>query len=113
MTFLVTGAAGFLGSHVADELAQRGEEVRVLVRPNEDVARLARQGMVVCRGDLGDRRSLDAAVRGVDRVVHCAARTGPWGPDVEYQTANIRGLQDLVEAAMQAGVQRFVHVSSI
>lgn len=113
MTFLVTGATGFLGSHVADVLVERGEHVRVLARPNEDATRLEGLGVEVCRGDLGDRQSLEAAVRGVDRVLHCAARTGPWGPEEEYETANIRGLKALVEVAMEAGVQRLVHVSSI
>src|SRR5205823_8931425 len=51
--------------------------------------------------------------RGVDRVLHCAARTGPWGPPAAYETANVRGLAALVEGALAAGVRRVVHVSSI
>jgi nucleoside-diphosphate-sugar epimerase len=52
-------------------------------------------------------------VTGADRVVHCAARTGPWGPDAEYQRTNVRALEELVLTALAAGVRRFVHVSSI
>jgi nucleoside-diphosphate-sugar epimerase len=50
---------------------------------------------------------------GVDRVLHCAARTGPWGPESEYERTNVRALETLVRSAMAAGVRRVVHVSSI
>jgi nucleoside-diphosphate-sugar epimerase len=113
MKMLVTGAAGLLGGHLADRLVEGGERVRIFARPGEDVTRLEQQGAEVCCGDLGDRASLEAAVRGVDRVLHCAARTGPWGPEAEYEVANVLGLKALVEAATAAGVQRIVHVSSI
>lgn len=113
MRVLVTGAAGLLGSHVAELALERGETVRILARPGENVSWLAKAGAEVYRGDMTDRASLEAAVRDVDRVLHCAARVGPWGSEVEYQLVNVRGLMILLEAAMAAGVQRFVHVSSI
>jgi nucleoside-diphosphate-sugar epimerase len=113
MTVLVTGAAGLLGGHVAELALERGEEVRVLARTGEDVAWLAKAGAEVCRGDMTDRASLEAAVRGVERVVHCAARVGPWGPEADYEMVNVRGPQTLVEVALGAGAQRIVHVSSI
>jgi len=113
MRVLVTGATGLLGSHVAELALERGYAVRVLVRPGEDVSWLVRAGVEVCRGDLTDRPSLEATVDGVDRVLHCAARTGPWGPEIEYELVNVRGPKILLEAAMAAGVQRFVHVSSV
>jgi nucleoside-diphosphate-sugar epimerase len=62
---------------------------------------------------VGDRAALEAAVSGVDRVIHCAARTGPWGPAAEYENTNVRALKMLVEVAVAAGVRRLVHVSSI
>jgi nucleoside-diphosphate-sugar epimerase len=113
MTILVTGAAGLLGSHLVDLLIERSEHVRALARPGEDVTRLGAHGVEIHRGDLGDRASLKDAVAGVTRVLNCAARTGPWGPEAEYEAANVRGLGDLIELAMAAGVQRIVHVSSI
>jgi nucleoside-diphosphate-sugar epimerase len=113
VTVLVTGAAGLLGGHVADLLAERGEPVRALIRRDEDPARLAALGVDVRQGDLIDRGSLEAAVHGVDVVLHCAARTGPWGPAGEYENANVYGLKSLVEASLKAGVRRFVHVSSV
>jgi len=113
MKVLVTGAAGLLGSHVAELVLERGDAVRLLVRQGEDVSNLARAGAEICGGDLTDRLSLESAVNGVNLVLHCAARMGPWGPEVEYDLVNVRGPKILVEAAMAAGVRRIVHVSSI
>lgn len=112
MTVLVTGATGFIGGHVVDALKRRGETPRVLARPGEPVDRLAALGVEIVRGDLADADSLATAVAGVDRVLHCAARTGPWGPVEEYRIANVRGLSALLDAALAAGVRRFVHLSS-
>jgi nucleoside-diphosphate-sugar epimerase len=85
----------------------------VLVRPGEKLTAVAESNVDVHSGDLGDRAALEAAVSGVDRVLHCAARTGPWGPEREYQRTNVRGLETLVRTALAAGVRRLVHVSSI
>ena len=113
MKTLVTGAAGLLGSHLAELALKRGDAVRLLVRQGEDVSRLAQAGAEVCRGDLADRASLEAAVAGIDLVFHCAARMGAWGPWPEYELVNVRGPKVLAETAMSAGVQRIVHISSI
>jgi nucleoside-diphosphate-sugar epimerase len=113
VTVLVTGAGGFLGSHVVDLLLAQGERPRALVRAGEDATSLTAQGVDVYSGDIGNGAGFDDALRGVDRVIHCAARTGPWGPDAEYERVNVRGLERLVRAALAAGVERFVHVSSI
>lgn len=113
MTVLVTGAGGFLGSHLTDLLVEAGERPRVLLRPGESVTAVAESDVDIHSGELGDRASLEAALSGVDRVLHCAARTGPWGPEREYQRTNVRGLETLVRTALAAGVRRLVHVSSI
>jgi len=73
MQVLVTGAAGFIGSHLVDVILERGDFVRALVRPGEATDRLRRAGVDICIGDLCDRASLEAAVGGMDRVLHCAA----------------------------------------
>src|SRR5215471_17926765 len=113
MTVLVTGAAGFLGGHVIDVLLARGERPRALVRPGDRVSLPTESGIVICRADIGDRAAVAAAMDGVDRILHCAARTGPWGPPQAYQQTNVRALETLVRAALAAGVTRIVHVSSI
>jgi 2-alkyl-3-oxoalkanoate reductase len=113
MTVLVTGATGLLGSHLTDLLLARGERPRVLVRPGDSLNGLANADADIYWSDMADRAALEAAVSGVDRVLHCAARTGPWGPEAEYERTNVLGLKVLVDAALAAGVRRFVHVSSI
>jgi nucleoside-diphosphate-sugar epimerase len=112
MTVLVTGAAGFIGGHLVASLRDRQVAVRALLRPGEAAGPLASAGVETVRGDLTDAASLERAVVGVDRVLHCAARTGPWGPRSEYEAVNVRGVELLIDAALAAGVQRIVHVSS-
>jgi 2-alkyl-3-oxoalkanoate reductase len=113
VTVLVTGAAGFLGSQVVRMLAEAGECPRVLVLPGDSVMALEGCDYELHPGDLADRTSLVPALSGVDRVLNCAARTGPWGRDDEYERTNVLGLETLVREALDAGVRRVVHVSSI
>ncbi len=93
-------------------LVTRGARPRALIHPDDDAGWLA-QAADVYTADIGDRSAVAPTLAGVDCVVHCAARTGPWGPASEYERTNVRGLETLVRAAMAAGVRRFVHVSSI
>lgn len=97
------------------QLVARGVRPRVLVHPSDDTSRLAQAGIDIRAADIGrcDRATIAPVMAGIDLVVHCAARTGPWGPASEYERTNVRGLEILVRAAMTAGVRRFVHVSSI
>ncbi|HEV2245740.1 MAG TPA: hopanoid-associated sugar epimerase [Terriglobia bacterium] len=114
MISLVTGASGFVGSHVARTLAERGEKVRVLVRPQSSL--LALEGVPVEKvyGDLRDPASLVPAVDGVDRVFHIAAdyRLGAARPREIYDS-NVTGTRNLLEAAGRVGVQRIVVTSSV
>src|SRR5438128_3805149 len=64
-------------------------------------------------GDLTDAASLKCAVQGVQRVYNIAAKTGPWGLEKVYRAVNVQGLADLIQASIDAGVQRIVHTSSI
>ena len=76
MTTLVTGATGFLGSHVARQLVARGEKnVRVLARPSSDLRALAGLSVERVAGDLRDLASLELALAGVERVYHCLLYT--------------------------------------
>jgi nucleoside-diphosphate-sugar epimerase len=113
MKTLVTGATGLLGSHVIELLLERGERPRALVQPGEATDRFAETAVDVRSGDVRDNAALEAAVEGMDCVLHCAARTGPWGDEDEYNSTNVRGLETLVHVASAAGVRRVVHVSSI
>jgi nucleoside-diphosphate-sugar epimerase len=111
---LVTGAAGFLGGHLVEMLVERGEEVRALIQLGQDATLLqGLPGVEVVEGDLTDIPSLKRAVQDIQLVYHIAARTGPWGPEAAYQATNVQGVLDLITVAMDAGVERIVHTSSI
>ncbi|MFO7560284.1 MAG: NAD-dependent epimerase/dehydratase family protein [Desulfobacterales bacterium] len=109
---LVTGCSGFLGSHLVEALAARGEEVRALVRPASEKAHLKSLGVELVYGDLNDVQSLRTAVQGIDRVYHCAALAADWGAWEAFRAANVTGVRNLLEAALEAGVSKFVHVST-
>jgi dihydroflavonol-4-reductase len=114
MTALVTGASGFLGNHVVQLLAERGERIRVLLRPTSQTRLL--EGLAVERvfGDLRDRASLDKAVDGVRTVYHVAADYRLWARDPrEIYESNVQGTRNLLEAARRAKVERFVYTSTV
>jgi len=109
---LVTGGSGFLGSHLVDALVARGESVRILVRPTSDTSHLESLDVELIYGDLTDARSLAAATRGVERVYHSAALASDWGGWASFQAANVTGTGNLLAAALEAGVDRFIHIST-
>lgn len=109
---LVTGATGLLGSHLIERLRARGDQARALVRPSSDARFLDELGVEVVRGDLTDPAACDRALDGVGVVFHCAAKVGDWGSWREFQVGCMDATRTLAEAAVRAGVGRFVHVSS-
>ncbi len=111
MRVLITGASGFLGGHLAELFTEAGHDVRGLVRTTSDTSLLERLGVETVRGDLKDHRSLARAVEGVDAVIHAASTMG--GVPEEYEQATIRGTRQLLNMAQEAGVGRFVHISSV
>jgi dihydroflavonol-4-reductase len=115
MKVLVTGATGFIGSHVARAFLRHGYEVRVLVRRQGEHRRAAAPAEAEpVSGDLTDARSLQDACRGCDAVVHVAAMYDLWAPRPQaFYEVNARGTQSLIEAAGRAGVQRMVYTSSV
>jgi 2-alkyl-3-oxoalkanoate reductase len=111
--WLITGATGFVGSHLAEACAARGIPVRALVRAGSDAALLERQHATLVRGDLTDPLAIRAAVQGVEVVLHCAAKVGDWGPVEDYRAVNVEALRGLLEACRGQALKRFVHFSSL
>ncbi|MFF2315221.1 SDR family oxidoreductase [Arthrobacter sp. NPDC058097] len=107
---LVVGGTGYLGGQVITALLERGKQVRALVRPESDAARLEAAGVEIVRGDMMDPGSLAPAVRGVDAVVTSAAGyTGHSKGDTS--DIDVVGNRNLIDSAAQAGVRRFVLTS--
>src|SRR5690349_16466546 len=114
MTTLVTGAAGFLGSHVARQLVARGESVRVLLRPSSQNRAIADLPLEYVTGDLRDLPSLDRALKDVQRVFHVAADYRLWAKDSkEIYDSNVGGTKNILAAAKKAGVQQFIYTSTV
>jgi nucleoside-diphosphate-sugar epimerase len=112
MKTLVTGGTGFIGSHVVERLLAAGHDVRVLVRNVSKGNWLWRQGAEPWLGDVTDRRALPSAVAGVDCVFHLAAYVSEWGPWRSFREVTVNGTKNLLAAAAQLSVPRFLHVST-
>jgi nucleoside-diphosphate-sugar epimerase len=112
MKILVTGATGFLASHLVPALQGHGYPVRALVLPSEDPGPLSRLGVEVHTGDVCQPDTLAPAMREVDAVLHLAAAIGVRRPMREYYAINVTGTRNVCLAARAAGVKRLVHVSS-
>ncbi|HEV8441082.1 MAG TPA: NAD(P)-dependent oxidoreductase [Methylomirabilota bacterium] len=113
MKVLVTGGTGFLGRHLVERLALEGEEVWVLERSGQSVAGLRGLGVRFVPGDVRQWSSLRRAVEDKDVIFHCAGKVASSGRWVDFLEVNVLGTERLIQAAMAAGVRRFVHVSSI
>jgi len=103
---LVTGASGMLGAGVARALAARGDEVVVMQRRDSGL------GLAQVCGDIADPSAVRRAVEGCEAVIHLAAKVSLAGPFADFHRINVEGTRNLVQAARQAGVRRFVQVSS-
>src|SRR6266436_9342684 len=111
---LVTGAAGFLGSHVTRQLVARGADVRVLLRASSNNRAIADLPLEYVTGDLRDAASLARALSGVTRVFHVAADYRLWAKrKQDIYDSNVGGTRNLLDAAKRAGVSQFVYTSTV
>jgi nucleoside-diphosphate-sugar epimerase len=113
MVALVTGASGFLGGRLVQQLAADGVQIRILARPGAYLQHLAGLPMEVVAGSLSDTDALTAAVRGVTHIYHCAGCSTDWAPPAAFFTSNVQGVRNMLEAAAGAAtLRRFLHVST-
>ena len=110
MKALVTGANGFLGSHIVNQLVERGYEVTAMTRRREDALSVA--GLNHVHGDVRSFDNVLEACRGKDVVFHTAAISGIWGPWKLFHGTNTIGTRNVVEACRQTRVPKLVYTSS-
>ena len=114
MKVFITGATGFVGSHVAQQLSDGGADLRLLVRQSSRRDNIAQLNADVVLGDLRDSASLRKGMEGCELAFHVAADYRLWtkNPEEMYD-ANVNGTQSLLKAAQEAGVRRVVYCSSV
>src|SRR3982074_2513873 len=114
MSTLVTGAAGFLGSHLARQMGGPGDSVRVLLRASSTNRAIADLSLEYVTGDLRDSASLDRAMKGVRRVFHVAADYRLWAKrKQDIYDSNVGGKKNRLEAAKRAGVEQLIYTSTV
>jgi dihydroflavonol-4-reductase len=111
---LVVGASGFVGSHVTRQLADRGDDVRVLIRRTSSTKAIENLDVEYHYGDIFDDAALRAAMAGCDDVFYCVVDTRAWlrDPSPLFRT-NVEGLRHVLDAAVDADLRRFVFTSTI
>lgn len=110
MKVLVTGGGGFLGSAICRQLLARGDEVIAYQR--SDNKELEKQGIRLIRGSITDTEMLNTALKGVDAVIHTAAKAGIWGPYDDYFRPNVTGTENVISACLNNGIHKLVFTSS-
>jgi dihydroflavonol-4-reductase len=110
---LITGASGFTGGHLARMLANAGHRVRALVRPGSRAGHLGHPNIELVEGQLTDRKRVETAAQGCEKVFHIAAVFRTAGhPDSHYFDVNVGGTVNVLEAARRTGCERVVHCST-
>ncbi|MBD3384872.1 NAD-dependent epimerase/dehydratase family protein [candidate division KSB1 bacterium] len=113
MKALVTGASGFTGGYLVDNLLKNGYSVRAFVRPSSQIKRFQNLPVELVFGDLLDADQVNAAVKGVDVVYHLAALYRQAGfPDSVYYDVNVNGTENLLKASLTHHIKRFLHCST-
>ncbi len=109
---LVTGGTGFIGGHVVERLVKTGHRVRCLARQTSDTQALERLDVEIAEGDLTNPASVARAAAGATYILHCGALVSDWATVPEIRRTNVGGTRHVMQAALQAGIKRVIHVSS-
>ena len=113
MRYLITGATGFVGGHIADACVQKEQTLSAIVRAASNAGELEKLGAILYRGELSDSALARQAVTEADVVIHCAAKVGDWGPIDEYRRVNVEALRILLDACKGQALSRFILMSSL
>jgi len=109
----VTGATGFLGRNLCQYLCAQNYPLRALVRPASNTTFLKSLGVELAAGDVTDAHSVRVAAQDCDYVIHTAAYFRLWGPPAPFEKTNFEGTRNVLDAALDAGVKKFLYVSTI
>jgi len=107
----LTGASGFVGSHLAQSLIAAGHEVVAHYRAPQSLKIKSAKNIEVCSGDLNDVQGLSKGLQGIDSVIHCAAEMKLWNSKKALHETNVLMTKNILQAAKQAGVPQFIYMS--
>ncbi|MFH1941763.1 MAG: NAD-dependent epimerase/dehydratase family protein [bacterium] len=110
---LITGATGFIGSHLVERNVKEGNRVRVFALPNDPLAKeVEARNIDVVYGDIRDDVAVERAVKDMEIVFHLAAVVTDWAPKELFEKVNVEGTKNICEASLRHGVKRFVELST-
>lgn len=113
MKIFITGATGFIGTHLVKRLVQTKHELYCLVRKTSNISELDKPGVILITGDVTDKHSLLKGMKGCEWVVNLANVYSFWEPDKRvYKAVNVEGTRKVMECALEAGVSKVVHIST-
>ncbi len=114
MAILVTGATGFIGSHITRKLLQRGERVKILLRKSSKTSNIEDMDVERVYGDVMDMNSVNEALKGCDTLYHTAGVASFRKEDYQkMEEINVKGTSNILNAALNAGIKKVVHTSSV
>jgi len=114
MNIFITGATGFIGSHLVKRLADTEHILVCLARPTSDVSELEKQGVTIIKGDVTDKDSLIEGMKGCQWVINLANLYSFWEPDKSiFSDINIAGTRNVMECALETGMTKVVHISTV
>jgi len=113
MKTLITGAAGYIAGNITKRMVEKNKPIKVFVRETEDLRLLKKLNIEMCFGALQDKKSIEKAMNGVDRIIHCAAYVSDWGNKKDFYEANVLGVKNMVEEAIKTKkIKKFTHIST-
>jgi dihydroflavonol-4-reductase len=113
MKIFITGATGFIGTHLVRRLAQTEHKLYCLVRKTSNIHYLKELGVTLITGDVTDRDSLLQGMKGCDWVVNLANIYSFWEPDNRvFRLVNVEGTRNVLESALETGISKVVHIST-
>ena len=110
MQVLITGAGGFIGSHLAKELIKKGYSVRGLFLPQEETQFLEDIGVEIFHGDLSKPLTLKGVTKNIDTIFHLAARTLDWGTMQQFKAIMVDGTNNLLKES-KGNIHKFIYLS--
>jgi len=110
---LLTGATGFIGSHIAEYFSGKGEDIKCLVRENSDVSFLKTLGVQMFTGDVTDEQSINKALVDCETIIHIAGYARDWGRKKDFKRINVEGTLNILRAAKKQNISKVIITGSV